>query len=238
MSTERSPGKPTAPRRLPKLEREQQLLDVAEKLFIAKGYDRTSIEDVARAAGVTRPIVYEHHGSKEGLYVACVKRARDGFARELAAALADVGDPREQLRIAGDVFFRILERDPERWVVLFGGAAVPLIGVLGERLTELRFQTVAGITARLRSVVADGDPERIEAFAQAVSGVGEQLGRWWMHHRTIPRARVVAHYTEFIWRGLQGLAEAAPGEPTSGGRRVPSRRRARAPRNGRERNER
>ena len=63
-------------RRLTGAERAEQVLDVAEELLTAKGYDRTSIEDIAQAAGVSRPIVYGHHGSKEGVYLACMARAR------------------------------------------------------------------------------------------------------------------------------------------------------------------
>ncbi|QJY46066.1 TetR/AcrR family transcriptional regulator [Pseudonocardia broussonetiae] len=213
-----SPG--SAPRRrLPRAAREQQLLDVAEQLFIDKGYDRTSIEDVARAAGVSRPIVYQHHGSKEGLYLACVKRARDLFAVRLAAAREGVDDPREQVRISGEVFFAELERDPDRWIVLFGGAAVPMIGELGHQLTELRFRTVDHTIAHLHDAVTSAgsavDEERIHAFAHAISGVGEQLGRWWIANPHIPRDRVVQHYTDFIIGGAQLLI--GPGLGTRSG---------------------
>ncbi|WP_027006790.1 TetR/AcrR family transcriptional regulator [Conexibacter woesei] len=195
------------PRRLPRAERGRQLLDVAEELFIAKGYDRTSIEDIAKAAGVSRPIVYEHHGSKEGVYLACVKRARDALAVEYDAATAGVTDPREQLRLSADVFFATLERDPQRWIVLFGGAAVPVIGELGEQLSELRHQTVTRIMDNLRAhAVAGLDSERVEMAAYAISGVGEQLGRWWIKHPNVPRARVVADYVDFVWSGVAPFA--------------------------------
>jgi AcrR family transcriptional regulator len=190
-------------RRLPRAERGQQLLDVAEKLFVTGGYEQTSIEDVARAAGVSRPIVYDHYGSKEGLYVACVKRAREEHARRVEHAVAAAANPRDQIRAGGAVFFEILEEDPARWTVLFGGSAVPLFGELGARLTELRSETVAQIARLMRTHAPDADPERLDAFAFAVSGVGEQLGRWWLANPDVPRDRVVEHYTEFIWNGLR-----------------------------------
>ncbi len=200
MSTEavRRPGK-----RLPRAQREQQLLDVAEQLFVTQGYDRTSIEDVARAAGVSRPIVYDHHGSKAGLYLACVKRARTRYAEQLGEAVSSTSDPRAQIRAGGELFFSILERDPERWMVLFGGSAVPLLGELGEQLLQLRAISVGKVAAIIQTKSPGADPEQIDAFAHAISGVGEQLGRWWLQHPEIPRERVVEHYTEFIWNGLQ-----------------------------------
>jgi hypothetical protein len=133
--------------------------------------------------------------------------ARDRFAHELAAALANVGKPRERVRVAGEVFFANLERDPQRWIVLFGGSAVPVIGELGERLNELRFETVANIVENLHASAAPGvDAENIEAAAHAISGVGEQLGRWWIKNPQIPRERVVQHYTDFIWNGVGARA--------------------------------
>jgi AcrR family transcriptional regulator len=195
-----------AGKRLPRAEREQQLLDVAERLFIAQGYERTSIEDVAHAAGVSRPIVYDHHGSKEGLYLACVKRARARYAEQLEQVLATISDPREKIKAGAERFFTILEQDPERWIVLFGGSAVPLFGELGEQLHQLRAISIASVAAVIRGQAPDADPEEIDAFAHAISGVGEQLGRWWLQHPTIPRERVVEDYTDFILSGLRHLA--------------------------------
>lgn len=196
----RSPGK-----RLPRAQREQQLLDVAETLFIAQGYEETSIEDVARAAGVSRPIIYDHHGSKEGLYLACVKRARARYAEQLEQALSSSTDPREQIRAGAEVFFAIFEHDPQRWTVLFGGSAVPLFGELGEQLHQLRETSIAKVAAVIQAEAPGADPERVDAFAHAISGVGEQLGRWWLQHPDIPRDRIVEHYTDFIWNGVGQL---------------------------------
>src|SRR4030088_1557488 len=73
---------------VPREVRNQQLLDIAEKLFITKGFAATSIEDIARAAGITRPIVYSHFGTKEGIYLACVRRARTAFQQALVEAVS------------------------------------------------------------------------------------------------------------------------------------------------------
>src|SRR3546814_13811101 len=72
--------------RLSGQERAEQLLDVAEQLFITQGFDRTSMGVVAQAAGVTRPVVYEHHGSTAGLSLTAMARARRSHAREYPAA--------------------------------------------------------------------------------------------------------------------------------------------------------
>ena len=88
---------------------------------------------------------------------------------------------------------------------------MPGFGEIGERLTDLRFETVAQIAEQIEAVVPTADPERVHAFAHAVSGVGEQLGRSWLRNQDVPRGRVVAHYTDFIWSGLPQLGDAADG---------------------------
>src|SRR4051812_30373164 len=78
--------------RVPRAVREQQLLDVAKELFARKGYQGTSIEDIARGAGVTRPIVYDHFDSKDSLYLACVRGARNELERMFTEAAGATQD--------------------------------------------------------------------------------------------------------------------------------------------------
>src|SRR5438445_13766801 len=74
--------------RVPREVRRGQLLQLAEELFMERGYGGFSIDDLCRAAGVSRPIIYEHFGSKDGLYVACLSRIRLEFEQALLAAAA------------------------------------------------------------------------------------------------------------------------------------------------------
>jgi AcrR family transcriptional regulator len=194
--------------RVPRSVREQQLLNIAEEFFAQRGYDATSIEDIARTAQVSRPIVYEHFGSKEGIYLACVRRARADFEQDLLKAVSASTSLRDQLDRGGHAFFAVLERDPRRWAILFGMSA-PLQGAFGEELNQLRFATVARIAAILVAHTPDADPERIDAFAHAISGVGEQLGRWWLAHPDVPLERVAAHFRDFAWAGSRQLLSPA-----------------------------
>lgn len=206
------PAEPTAPDRLgrvPRPVRERQLLDIAEDLFARHGFDAISIEDVARRAGITRPVVYDHFGSKEGLYLACVRRARGEFEQKLLAAVTAVSDPRDRLLYGGDAFFEILERDPRRWAILFSYPA-PLQGDFGEELAELRRATVERIVEVLSVVLPNVERQRIAAYAHAISGVGEQLGRWWMANPEVPRAQLSEYFRDFTWNGLAPLLQPAP----------------------------
>ena len=193
--------------RVPRAVREKQLLDHAEELLITHGYGGFSIEELCRAASVSRPIVYEHFGSKDGVYLACVRRIRAEFERSMLESAADRPDLLTTLERGADAWFSILERDPRRWSLVYGGAPA-LVGPLADELAELRNATVEKIAAAAMPFVPGADPERVAAWAHAVSGAGEQLGRWWLHNSHIPRARVVAYHRDFLYAAAQPLIAA------------------------------
>ena len=190
-----------ATKRLPHAQRHVQLLDVAESLFIDRGYAAVSMEDIARSAGVSRPIVYNHLKGKEQAYLACVERARATYQSELLERVGLAASPREQLRAGAEGFFAMLERHPGRWQLLFGSNAV-LPGTFTQELAALRFQTIEQIRQLLQAAAPDAPPQRIEACAHAVSGVGERLGHWWLTRPEMPREELIGHYVEILWAGL------------------------------------
>jgi AcrR family transcriptional regulator len=196
--------------RVPRALREQQLLDIAEELFLTKGYDATSIEDVCRLAGVSRPTIYHLFENKAALYLACVRRSRSSFDHELATAALGATDPFEQLRRASDTYFRMLESDPRRWQLMFGKHGV--VGELAEELAVLRTGTVEVIAALLRSYAPAADPDRIRAYANLISGAAEQLGRTWIDDPGSLGDAVAREQADFLWSGARELRDAAPAE--------------------------
>ena len=211
--------------RVPRAVRREQLLQLAEELFMERGYGGFSIDDLCRAAGVSRPIIYEHFGSKDGLYVACLSRIRLEFEQALLAAAAASPDLADTVENCSQTWFEILERDPRRWSLVYGGAT-GLVGPLAEQLGDLRDTTVDQIGLLARRFAPLAETEQITAWAHAVSGAGEQLGRWWMRNPEVPRSRVVAFYGDFlqaaadhlIARSEEGAAVAGPA-PVAGGSR-------------------
>lgn len=168
-----------------------------------------TIEDIARAAGVTRPVPYRHFGTKEGMYLACVERARREYETVMIDALDPEAPPREQLRAAGQAFYSVLEGSPGRWKLLFASSAV-LPVEYNEALTAQRFQTIDLIASVLARVAGpDTPPGRITAAAHAMSGVAERLGHWWLSEPSLTREEIVDHYTALLWGGLGPLAEGA-----------------------------
>jgi AcrR family transcriptional regulator len=192
--------------------REEQLLEVAEEVFAQQGYQGTSIEDIARMAGVTRPVVYDHFGSKEGIYLACVRHARGELERLINEAAGTTDDPAAQLWGGINAYFEFVERHGRAWDVLFGqGAAVA--GPAAEEVMRQRFATVAGIAGLLKPFVAQSgvDDQAVEALAHALSGSGEQLAKWWRQNPDLTREQVAGYHMAFAWLGLEQLVQRARG---------------------------
>jgi AcrR family transcriptional regulator len=205
----------TRRRRLTAEAREQQLLDVAEELFAEHGFEGVSVEDIARSAGITRPIVYQHHGSLEGIFVACVRRARDELNASLLASNTQVHPGLEEAMTAGGrVFFELAEKNPRRWALLFSTSA-SLGGSMSEQLMALRQQTIERIADIAIPYFPAADRAMLLAAAHVISGIGEQLGRWWMIHPDTSLSDVVAMETAAVVGAVRGLfaLQIQPGDP-------------------------
>lgn len=209
--------------RLPRGQRGQQLLDVAERLFADHGFKDTSMEDVARAAGVSRTVVYGHYATKEAMFIACVQRARADLEHRLGEIIRAgsgqmlMGEACERV---ADVFFQILEQDPGRWAMLYS-TGPGLSEDVVTHVTTVRFDTVNRIADVVGHCVTGMEPDRINAYAHAVSGVTEQLGNWWLAHPATSRNRVRTMCRDFImdgfspWTGSRLGAESPSGSASA-----------------------
>jgi len=197
-------------------DRHAQLLDVAEELFTREGYDRVSIEDVARAAGVSRPVIYQHHGSKEGLFLAAARRARDEFEVSILEAHHESqGDLSTFVERGGDLLFDLLQDQPTRWALLFSGG-VGESGELAQALSKLRFSTIHQL-ARLAGEYAPGlGEEHLLAFANAISGISEAFCRWSLQSPEIPRERILTYFHDFITGAILAALDRARVDGTLG----------------------
>lgn len=199
--------------RVPRELREQQLLDVAEQVFIELGFQGASIEEVTRRAGIKRPLIYTYFGGKDQLYLACYRRAREKLDERLVAAGTRANpDPDEHALHAAinrlaRAYCEFLAEEPSRWDMLYGGGAATA-GPIAEEVAKLRFRTVDMLATVIRGHVADGiDDSTILAFAHAGSGAGEQLARWWRRTPELGVDELADILARFCWAGMSQLLE-------------------------------
>jgi AcrR family transcriptional regulator len=163
-------------------ERRGQILDVTRELARERGFHRLTIDAVARAAGITRPVVYGHFGDLAGLLNALVDREGERAAAQLAELLPGdlaAGDPREILAGALRAFLEAVNADPTTWrLVLMPAEGTPDVlreGFLRERAAVTsQLAAAVGPTFSLGPSGQSPDPELTARVLQALS---EELAR-------------------------------------------------------------
>lgn len=192
--------------RIPRAVRAQQILDCAEALFVEHGLEGVSVEDICRAAEVSRPVFYDHFGSRTGAYLACVRRIRQEFQEALLGLMhgTESADLSTVFRIAGEAFFTLIEQAPCRWAMLY-----PAMGMSGEsndQMDSLREETVQTIVLLIRTRLPEISTTDAVVAAQMISGGGEQLGRWWLRHGDrATRDEVIDAYQRYATAALLGM---------------------------------
>ncbi len=211
----RSPGR----RRVPRAVREQQMLEVAERVFAQRGYHAASVDAIAEGAGITKPMVYAYFGSKDGLYVACMERARRRLFEAIDEAADSDAPPDEQLWNGVLAFFTFVAERRESWSILFG-EATSRGGPFAAEASRLRGQ-LARLVAQLlgEAAAAEGlDPPRVgvtDPLAHALVGAAESLAGWWMDHPDEPTDRVALWLMNFAWTGFGDLVRGEAWTPPS-----------------------
>jgi AcrR family transcriptional regulator len=204
-------------RRLPRHERERQILDAAHVCFAARGFSAVTMDDVASEVGVTKPLLYAYFGNKEQLYIACMQRAGDALLQTVVAAVGDAPRPAEMLRRGVEAFFAFLDEDRQAWRVLFD-ETLPGSGEVARRVAEYRDRLVSLIVdAQLQRVPAtrrDDAAVQVQALAHALLGACEALARWWLHTGAISTAAAADLLIDTIEPGLRERW-SGPTTPTS-----------------------
>ena len=185
-------------------QRREQLLDVGRALFADKGFEGTSVEEIAARAQVSKPVVYEHFGGKEGLYAVVVDREVRALLDAISGALAHRAHPKVMLERATTALldyvetstdgFRILVRDSP--VAQSTGTFASLIGDIATQVEHLLEREFARQGLQ---------PGSAPMYAQMLVGMVALTGQWWLGSRTPPKDVVAAHLVNLAWNGLSGL---------------------------------
>jgi AcrR family transcriptional regulator len=184
-------------------ERREQLLDVGRALFAEKGFDGTSIEEIAAKAGVSKPVVYEHFGGKEGLYAVVVDREVRRLLDRITAALVGA-DPRELLEQAASALLEYVERDTDGFRILVRDSPVASTsGTFASLISDIATQVEHVLAGEFKS--RGYDPKLAGLYSQALVGMVALTGQWWLDARKPKREDVCAHLVNLAWNGLSHL---------------------------------
>jgi AcrR family transcriptional regulator len=192
-----------------KQRRATQVLDAAEALFAKRGYEATSVEEIAERAGISKPIVYEHFGGKEGLYAVIIDREVEHIVASIVEAISS-GTPRERVEQAALAFLRYVQERPEGFTILVRDApATKRTGEMPGLMFDLADRVGAVFTEQFRT--AGYDAKSAPIYAHALVGMVAFVGHWWTECRKPPPAETVAgHIAALAWMGLRHL----PRKPT------------------------
>lgn len=191
-------------KRLTASERRAQLMTAGRSVFAAYGFEAVSLEDLAQKAGVTKPIIYEHFGGKEGLHAAIVEREMDDLVNRVAQGISQ-GTPRERFENAVIAFLTYLEAEPAGFAVLTREAPVGAARRGMTRVIDQLAQRVGEIFS-IELARAGYDRKLAPLYANALLGMVTQVGQWWAADgKKISRDHVVRHLCALGWMGLRHL---------------------------------
>jgi len=181
-------------------ERRNQLVEVGRKVFAEKGYEGASVEEIAERAKISKPVVYEHFGGKEGLYAVIVDREMDYVIGQISEAIS-TGSPRDMIEGAALAFMRYVQDRPDGFAVLSRDS--PTQNGLANLLAEVGDRVGSVFTAEFKK--AGYDPKAAPVYSQALIGMVTFVGQWWVHHPKMSADEVASHIAALSWMGLRHL---------------------------------
>jgi AcrR family transcriptional regulator len=195
----------------------EQTLGVAHGLFAERGYGEVTMDEIAAAVGVTKPLLYNYFGNKERLYIACMERAGDSLTKTVGDAIAGTASPGDALGAGVRAFFAFLDSDRSAWAVLFD-ETLPNSGEVADKVASYRGQIIAlvsgSLLAQLPEARRGGAKVEIEALSAALLGAAEELARWWLRTEAIGAAEAAELLISTVEPGIRARSQAAA-HPTS-----------------------
>ena len=184
--------------RVPRAVRRRQLVELAEQLFAERGFARTSMEELARRAGVTKPVIYELFESKEGLFRACVDRANERMAASIVEAFRSETEPEARLRAGGLAFLRFARDNRVAWDLM------AMQGRFADQAQAVRRDQAQLIRTLMTEIAPPGtDPQELEAVAYAVNSAYEGAAHWMWEHPDAAVERVADWIVALLLPGLR-----------------------------------
>ncbi|UPK74338.1 TetR/AcrR family transcriptional regulator [Nocardioidaceae bacterium SCSIO 66511] len=182
--------------------RREQLIAISRAVFAERGFEGTTVEEIAARADVSKPIVYEHFGGKEGVYAVVVDREVRTLLTMMQSALKP-GHPRELLQQAALALLDYIEASPDGFVIIVRDSPVGSSGT---------YVTIIGdVVSRVEDILIEEfkehgyDTPLAPMYAQMLVGMVGATGQWWLDARQPSKEIVAAHLVNLAWNGLTGL---------------------------------
>ncbi|HWN73183.1 MAG TPA: TetR/AcrR family transcriptional regulator [Solirubrobacterales bacterium] len=206
--------------RLSRDDRMEQTLGAAHELFAERGYAAVTMDEIAAAVGVTKPLLYNYFGNKERLYIACMERAGDSLIATVGEAIGGSANPGDALRAGVRAFFGFLDTDRAAWAVLFD-ETLPHGGEVFDRVASYRGQIVDLVSASLLAQQPDNRRDKvkveIEALSTALLGAAEALARWWLRTEAISAEDAAELLVSTVEPGLRDRSAPTSTSNSQGG---------------------
>jgi AcrR family transcriptional regulator len=211
------PLRPRSPsNRLPAARRRRQLLDVAIDVFAEKGFHATSMDEVAEAAGVTKPVLYQHFDSKRELFLELLEDVGGYLVSAVTAAVGGASGPRQQVEAGFEAYFEFVTEQTNAFRLLFGS---------GSRRDEEFNEVVRRVEDVMAAAVAalietDISPDHRQLLGYGIVGLAEVTSRHWASadtadeldedQRSAEATRLARRVSELAWAGLRGVHRDPP----------------------------
>ena len=191
--------------RMTSYQRREQLIEIGRSLFASKGFEAVSVEEIAATAKVSKPIVYEHFGGKEGLYAVVVDREMRALTGTLTSALDDpTVHPRQIVERTALALLTYIEEDAEGFQVLArdspstepSGSFSSLLGDIAVRVEDILSETF-----KRQKLSTKGVPY----YAQMLVGMTVFTGQYWADRPKVSKEQLAAYIVDLAWHGLSRL---------------------------------
>jgi AcrR family transcriptional regulator len=191
--------------------RREKVLEAALEVFAERGY-QASMGDIARAAGITRTVLYHYFDSKQALLLAVLDSQTTELLRAVAPVMSSDATLKERAREAVDAMLTFAEQHPRAWRVVFGNPHEDQPEVL-EALAQVHetMMTTGAILVASDAAALGFEADSIEGriMAEALLGSGVAVMRWWLEHPKVPREQIADTMFNLLWHGLSGLRRRA-----------------------------
>ncbi|MDO4791146.1 MAG: TetR/AcrR family transcriptional regulator [Buchananella hordeovulneris] len=195
---------PTRRTRMSGVQRREQLLAVGREVIAEKGFDAASVEEIASRAGVSKPVLYQHFGGKEGLYAVVVDREVRAFTTAIRDSLAAGGHLREIVERTVYTLLTYIEESTDGFRILVRDSPTAF--------TASSFSSVMGeVAGEVEDLLAEAFAHRnfptdvAPLYAQMLVGLYGLTGQYWLEDRTRSKDEVATHLVNLVWNGLRGL---------------------------------